>query len=212
MELMKTLERIVDPSHTALLVVDAQHDFCSCKGAMAKKLMLDMGRIEAAVPRLNVFINNCRDFGIKVIWVRQMLSEDRMLPNQKAFLFDENDQIWYDKAYTPGTDWYEALERPKENEPIITKWSYDAFQDTDLHLLLQCTYIKSLLMTGFVSNVCVETTARHGFLNGYYIVAVSDCTDAFTQSEYDSAMFNIKSFFGHLALSQKIVDIWKKQK
>ena len=212
MELMRTLNRIVDPAHTALIIVDAQDAFCSPRAALPAKSNIDTSRVEAAVPRLNKFIKDCRNSGVKVVWIRQVLAENTMLPNQKAFLLDEKDNIWYDKENTPETDWYAKMERPIAEETIITKRSYDAFQDTDLHLQLQCIGIKTLLMTGFVSNVCVESTARHGFFKGYYIVAVSDCTDAYSKQEYESTMFNIREFFGQVVTSEEIAAIWQSNK
>ena len=66
-----------------------------------------------------------------------------------------------------------------------------------------------MLLTGFVANVCVETVARHGYIKGYYIVLVSDCTDASTQHEHESAVFNIKNYFGKVATSFEITKIWE---
>jgi nicotinamidase-related amidase len=97
---------------------------------------------------------------------------------------------------------------PLADESVITKWQYDAFEDTELHLLLQAQGIKTLLMTGFTSNVCVETTARHGYIKGYYIVLVSDCAGAPTTPEHESTVFNIRTYFGHVATSEQLGTIW----
>ena len=204
MKLLRTLDQVIEPAHTALIIIDAQRDFCSPEGAMPKKMGLDLTRINAAMPRLNRFIKDCRDYGIKIIYVKQMFALDKMLPNIKALKLDENDQIWYVGANTEGAEFCDQLEPPRKDETIITKWSYDAFYDTDLHLLLQSCGIKSLLMTGFVTNICVESTARHGFFLGYHIVLVSDCADSYTKAEHDSSIQNIESCFGHVAESQEI--------
>ena len=98
---------------------------------------------------------------------------------------------------------------PMDGEPVITKWNYDAFEDTDLHLFLRSKGIETLLMSGFASNICVETTARHGYIKGYYIVVVSDCTDAFTSDAYEATMSNIRSHFGKVATSEEIMSLWK---
>ena len=64
--------------------------------------------------------------------------------------------------------------------------------------------IKTLLLTGFITNVCVETCARHAYIKGYYVVVVSDCTDAATEREYESTLFNIKTYFGKVVSSEEI--------
>ncbi len=102
--------------------------------------------------------------------------------------------------------------QPRFDEPLITKWQYDAFEDTDLQLLLQSRGIKTLLMTGFTTNVCVETTARHGYIKGYYIVLVSDCTGAPTHAEYESGVFNIRTYFGQAVTSDELRSSWTKSK
>ena len=66
-----------------------------------------------------------------------------------------------------------------------------------------------MLFTGFATNVCVETTARDGYIKGYYVVLVSDCTEAYTRQEYESAVFNIKTYFGKVATTNDVIRIWK---
>jgi ureidoacrylate peracid hydrolase len=69
---------------------------------------------------------------------------------------------------------------------------------------------KDLLMTGFTTNVCVETTARHGYIKGYYIVLVSDCTGAPTHAEYESGVFNIRT--GQVSTSDELRFSWTKSR
>jgi ureidoacrylate peracid hydrolase len=208
-KLLKSLEDVADPAHTALIIIDPQHDFCSERGALAQRFGLDMTDIQAAVPRLNSFIEECRNSGILVVWIREVFSDDKMHSNQKA-LWGGGKDIWLIPEGGKGTDWYEKMTPPKPGEPIITKWQYDGFEDTDLHLLLQGRGIKTLLMTGFTTNVCVETTARHGYIKGYYIVLVSDCAAAPTRSEHEAGVFNIKTYFGHVTTSDYLAGIWNE--
>lgn len=207
-KLLKSIEEVADPAHSALIIIDPQQDFCSEKGAMAQRFGLDMKEIKEAVPRLNSFIKDCREAGVLVVWVREIFSDDKMHLNQKA-LWGSGDDIWLIREDGKGIDWYDGMIKPEPGERVITKWQYDAFEDTDLHLLLQGRGIKTLLMTGFTTNVCVETTARHGYIKGYHIVLVSDCTGAPTHAEYESGLFNIKTYFGHAATSDELVQKWK---
>ena len=104
-----------------------------------------------------------------------------------------------------GSDWYSEVVKPKEDEYVITKYHYDAFEDTDLDLLLKGQGIRTLLFTGFTTNVCVESTARHGYIKGYYVVVASDCTETVTQNEYDASIVNINTYFGKTATSDEIM-------
>jgi ureidoacrylate peracid hydrolase len=204
------LGSIVDPRHTALIIIDPQHDFCSPEGAMAQRFGFDMKEINEAVPRLNAFIESCRSAGVLVVWVREIFADSKMRPNQKA-LWGGGDDIWLIREDGPGIEWYERMISPAENEPVITKWQYDGFEDTDLELLLQSRGIQTLLMTGFTTNVCVETTARHGYIKGYHIVLVPDCAGAPTPAEHEGAVFNIGTYFGKVVNSEELVGLWEKQ-
>ncbi len=208
MEVMKELKDIVDPVHTALIVIDVQHDFCSSQGFMAKHGM-DVSRVQAAVPRLNRFVEECRKYGVSIIWVKEIWARDKMLPNLLS-QFDEEclGEHGLIVEGTHGTEYYEELIPSREQEPLVIKWNYDAFDSTELDLILRSNGIKTLLMAGFISNCCVETTARHGFIKGYYIVMLSDCTDTYSKMEHDAAISNIKNYFGRVASSKDIVSLW----
>jgi ureidoacrylate peracid hydrolase len=201
------LPDLVDPARSALVIIDPQHDFCSPQGAMAQRFGFDMKEINEAVPRLNALIERCRDAGVLVVWVREIFADDKMRPNQKA-LWGAGDDIWLIREDGHGIDWYEEMIAPLPDEPVITKWQYDGFEDTDLHLLLQSRGIETLLMTGFTTNVCVETTARHGYIKGYHIVLVEDCAGAPTPAEHASAVHNIGTYFGKIARSDDLERAW----
>lgn len=77
-QLLRELRDVVRPEHSALIVIDPQHDFCSENGALAKRFGFDMKEIQDAVPRLNALIQECRARGIGVVWVREVFSDDKM--------------------------------------------------------------------------------------------------------------------------------------
>jgi nicotinamidase-related amidase len=209
-KLYGSLAEIADPAHSALVVIDVQHDFCSERGAMAERFGFDMKEIREAVPRLNAFIEECRRTGVFVVWVREIFSDRKMHPNQKA-LWGGGDDTWLIREDGNGIDWYEGIIGPNADEPVITKWSYDAFEDTDFDLLLKSKGIETLLMTGFTTNVCVETTARHGYIKGYYIALVADCAGAPTPEEHQSGVFNIGTYFGKVTTSDELAELWQGQ-
>ena len=121
--LLRDLDQLVRPEHTALVVIDPQHDFCSENGALAQRFGFDMKSIQEAVPRLNALIEECRARDVAVVWVREVFSDDKMRRNQKA-LWGSGDDIWLIKEGTHGTDWYEGMVEPLPDEPVVTKWQY----------------------------------------------------------------------------------------
>ncbi len=203
-KVLRTLNEQIEPEHTALIVVDVQKDFCATDGAMARIKGIDVSRIQDAVKRLNPFIQKARQVGLPVIWVRTIAVDDKKRPSAKVMLgggvvTEDGD----------GINWYSEVIEPLPAEYVVTKWNYDAFEDTELDLLLSSKGIATLVFTGFLTNVCVETSARHAYMKGYYVVLVSDCADSFTRQEHESAVFNIKNYFGKVTTSNELIKIWE---
>ncbi|QKW24788.1 isochorismatase family protein [Streptomyces seoulensis] len=63
---------------------------------------------------------------------------------------------------------------PQGGEPVVTKTSADAFLNTDLDETLIRLGVTELLVTGFATENCVETTARQALSHGYDLVLVAD--------------------------------------
>ena len=75
--------------------------------------------------------------------------------------------------------------------------------------MLRSQGIRTVIMTGVATNVCVETTARQAFLRDYYVVFTSDCTATYSQPEHDATLRNIDSFFGQVASASEIESCWE---
>ena len=104
-------------------------------------------------------------------------------------------------------DFYQV--RPEPADVIVTKHRYGAFESTDLELILRSRRIRTVIMTGVATNVCVETTARQAFLKDFYVVFTSDGTATYSQREHDTTLWNIDSFFGQVATADEIVACWQ---
>ncbi|MBW1932862.1 MAG: cysteine hydrolase [Deltaproteobacteria bacterium] len=211
-EILRNLDEQVKPEHTALLIIDPQNDFCATNGAVVKLMGWDAARIQKAIKPLNSFILKARDLGVMRIWTRSLVDPARARSSSRArsFVVDADARgIEFAKQGARGSDWYSELMKPLADEYVVTKYHYDAFADTDLELLLDARGIKTLLLTGFMTNVCVETTARHGYIKGYYVILLSDCTEAGTEEEYRATLYNIKTYFGKVASSAEIIKIWE---
>lgn len=91
----------------------------------------------------------------------------------------------------------------------MTKHRYGAFESSDLDLVLRSRGIRTVVMTGVATNVCVETTARQAFLRDYYVVFTSDCTAAYSQAEHEATLQNIDAFFGAVVTADEISACWR---
>jgi nicotinamidase-related amidase len=66
--------------------------------------------------------------------------------------------------------------RPKGSEPVIVKHFPNSFVQTDLHERLQKLGVTNLLLAGFMTHMCVNSTARGAFNLGYHPTVVASAT------------------------------------
>lgn len=213
---LDTLQRKVDVHHAALLVVDVQNDFCAPGGLIATEGR-DVSEAQRVGDRLPAFIAAARAAGALVVFIRSVYTTDTNL-----YLSDS----WMEQAmrrrpggYTRipacaagswGGDFYGKV-RPEPNDPVITKHRYSGFHNTALDTVLRAHGIRTLIMTGVATNVCVETTARDGFMRDYYIVMVEDGAASYAKAEHDMALVNIDRYFGQVSSVAEITAIWNEQ-
>ncbi len=97
---------------------------------------------------------------------------------------------------------------PVEGEPVIDKPGKGAFWDTDLDLILRNRNIKSLIICGVTTEVCVNTTAREANDRGYEIIVPEDCTDSYFPEFKTATLDMIKAqgaIVGWVSNSDKII-------
>ena len=89
---------------------------------------------------------------------------------------------------------------------MIEKFGYGAFHNTNLDDLLRARHVESLLVTGTVTNICVDETAREAFKRGYKTTIVADAVSSFTPDLHDSALRNFAMKFGWVSTAQELMD------
>jgi nicotinamidase-related amidase len=205
-EPLRSLQDQVHPRHTALVVVDVQKDYCADDGLLAIRTGQDMAPIREAMPRLNQLIRDARDHEVPVVWVRVDSSLRALQPNHRVVR--EQGAGLLSVENSDGANFDERVSPPLSREIVVSKRNYDAFYDTLLDTLLRAEGIQTLVMAGFATNVCVESTARHGYFKGYYVVLASDCSAAHDPAEHQAAVNNIARYFGKVATGQEIASAW----
>jgi ureidoacrylate peracid hydrolase len=202
---LRSLEDIVHPDHSALVVVDVQNDFVHQDG-FTGRAGADIRAIQTAVEGVNRAIVLSRRAAIPVIYVREIVGRKTVLPNflTRCGEFDDcpvREGTW-------GAEWYEGLITPLSDEPVIDKPCYDGFQDSTLDVTLRALGARTCLYVGFASNVCVEATARHGFVLGYYTVLVTDGTAGDCADGHAACLRQWQTYYGPLTTSEALERIW----
>lgn len=206
----KTLAERVNPEQTAVIVIDVQNDVCHSDGIQTKR-GVDTTQAQEMVPRLLKFLEQARKYGPLIIHVRTLYTEWSISPVwlEGRMKFPEHLRFICVEG-TWGAEFYQVS--PQAGECIVTKYRYSAFQGTDLELILRSRGIRTLIVTGVATPVCVESTARDGFMKDFFIVVAKDCVAARSVEENNTALSILGKHFGTIATSGEIVSAWAKQK
>jgi ureidoacrylate peracid hydrolase len=186
------------------MVIDVQNDFCHPEGAQAKQGK-EISAMTAVVPNIITLIEEGRKARLQILFIRachNKFTRSEAWENKKGgpdvpHLCDEGS--W-------GADFY--MIKPLPDEHIIFKSRYSAFIGTDLDIILRCTGIKTLILSGVTTNTCVESTARQGFMMDYNIVFLEDCTATHYIEEHKAALNNIEQNYGFVTSSTELFKIW----
>jgi ureidoacrylate peracid hydrolase len=208
------LAKKVNPVHTALLVIDMQNDFIAPGGLVARSGR-DVSATQKVAERLPEFIAAARRARVLVVFVRNVYSTDRNFYLSDAWL--EQAARKQSGGYTrfpvcaDGSwegDYYGDV-RPQVGDPVVTKHRYNAFHNSDLDTILRANAIRTVVMTGVATDVCVATTAREAFMRDYYAVMVDDGTATFSPEDHAATLRNFDRYFGEVSTIAEISTIWR---
>ena len=78
---------------------------------------------------------------------------------------------------------------PRAGDIVVEgKRGLDTFASTNLDFILRSKGITTIVLGGFLTNCCVESTMRTGYENGYRVITLTDCLAATSQAEHDNAI------------------------
>ena len=213
-EIYTDLAEIVDPRHTALVLVDMQRDFVAPDGLFGA-LGIDLSMYDETLPRLAGLLGAARHHGVAVVHVQNTaLAEGRSdSPAQVRFNLRMHaaarrggPPLTYTVPGTPGHEFVREL-APEGSEPVVRKYRSSGFWGTNLDLVLRSNGIKVVVVTGCTTEGCVESTARDAMFCDYYVVVATDCVGSDDREQHDASMLLMRHRFD-LAASDEIMDLW----
>ncbi len=174
-----------EPATTALVVIDMQRDFL-LPGGFGESLGNDVSRLRRTIEPLAALMAAWRTAGLPVIHTREgHLPDLSDCPPAKLHRGAPSMRIGDPGAFGRilirgeyGHDIVDEL-RPIPGEIIIDKPGKGAFYATELHEILQKHDIRSLVVTGVTTEVCVHTTVREANDRGYECLVLADCVGSY---------------------------------
>lgn len=213
-EVWTELPELVDPAHTALVLVDMQHDFLDPEGAFGL-LGIDLSMYARTRPRLAALLAAAREHGVLVVHLQNTALPGRLSDSPAQIRFNlrmhatarrEGPALRYTVPGTPGHEFVAEL-RPVPGEAVVPKYRSSGFWGTNLELLLRSNGIATVVLGGCTTEGCVESTARDALFSDHHVVVAEDCVGSDDHAQHDASMFLMRHRFD-LATSEQIAAVW----
>src|ERR1700722_9495389 len=178
----------IDPSTTALVLIEYQNDFTSDGGVLHEAVAEVMAKTDMLTNTKRV-VDAARTAGATVMHA----------PITFAAGYNEISSHPYGilrgvvegNAFIKGS-WGAAIVddlAPLTGDIVIEgKRGLDTFASTNLDFILRSKGITTIALGGFLTNCCVESTMRTGYEHGYKVITLNDCLAATSIEEHDNAL------------------------
>jgi nicotinamidase-related amidase len=175
----------IDPAATALVVIDMQRDFLE-PGGFGESLGNDVSQLRRTIEPLRALLAAFRAAGLPVVHTREgHLPDLSDCPPSKLARGTPSARIGdpgpKGRILVRGEVGHDIIDElaPLDGEPVIDKPGKGAFYATGLGALLAGRGVRSLVVTGVTTEVCVHTTVREANDRGYECLVVADCVGSY---------------------------------
>ncbi len=178
----------LDPATTAVVLIEYQNEFTSDGGVLHPAVSAVMDKTQM-LPKTVALVEAARAAGVTVMHAPITFAPGYGELTRHPYgilkgVVDGN-------AFVKGT-WGAAIVddlTPVEGDIVIEgKRGLDTFASTNLDFILRSKGIQTVILGGFLTNCCVESTMRSAYENGYRVLTLSDGTAATSVEEHDNAI------------------------
>lgn len=202
-----------DPRHTAVLMIDMQRDFLE-PGGFGAALGNDVSLLRSAIEPCRRVLDAARAAGLLIIHTREGHRPD--LTDCPPSKFARGGKLAIGslgpmgRILVRGEAGHDIVPElyPVAGEPVVDKPGKGAFYQTDLQLILQNQAIKTLIVCGVTTEVCVNTSVREANDRGYECIVPQDCVGSYFPEfqHYGLAMIQAQGgIFGWVSDADAIV-------
>ncbi len=178
------------PENSALLVLDMQRFFLN------KNSHALIPSTSCIIPVINKLVQKYYKKNLPVIFTKH-INNLRNAGNMKK---------WWKDLIKENSEFSEIIDEIDISKGIIIeKAQYDAFYKTELEKILKRKGIKQVVITGVMTHLCCETTARSAFIRGFDVFFVIDGTATYNYKFHLSSVLNLSHGFAVPVLSENII-------
>jgi nicotinamidase-related amidase len=181
------------PKGTCLLVVDMQNYFLDSESPTFTPGGL------AILSNVKKLISVFRQRKLPVIFTAHVHKSNRMDGGILGW--------WWEGMILEGTKDAEIHPdiAPLPEEKVVYKHRYSAFYNTDLEIVLRCLGVTDLIVTGVMTNLCCESTARDAYFRDYRVFFVLDATGTVDEELHLATLKNLAFGFAYVTDTEQIL-------
>ena len=206
-DLLTAFSAVVDPRHTAVLVIDVQNDFCAPGGHTEVNLGKDVADCQAVIQPIERLAKAARGAGAGVIWIKADYDRTYLSPPIHARQIAGGIATAYCVSGTWGAEFYGVS--PADGDVVVEKHRHSAFIGTDLDQILRDRGIRTVVVAGVQTHVCIESTLRDASARGYYVVVPNDCVGSFDRDLHDKTLRCVEMHFGDVVSAADLLALWQ---
>jgi nicotinamidase-related amidase len=188
----------IEPAGTALLVIDVQKGIFNPGAAQPRPWFHDTAS-KIAVPNIRRLLDAARGSGVEVVYtVIESLTRD-----------GRDRSIDYKETgfhFAPGSREAEVCDevRPLADEIVLPKTSSSLFNSTIFEYLLRNMGLDTVIVTGFLTDQCVDHTMRDGADRGFRMICATDACTTDSSQRHEAALAAFKGY-GRLTTTAAII-------
>ena len=178
----------VDPKHTAVVLIEYQNDFTSEGGALhgaVQEVMEKTGMLE----NTRALVESARAAGATIVHapITFAAGYGELSEHPYGILKGVVDSNAFVKG-SWGADFVEDVAPAGDDIVVEGKRGLDAFGSTNLDFILRSKGITTVVLGGFLTNCCVESTMRSAYEKGFEVITLTDAVGATSQAEHANAI------------------------
>jgi len=179
------------PGDSALLILDMQRYF------LDKSSHAYIPSATAVIPNAKNLMNAFLKNNLTVILTQHINAKDDANPMSKW---------WKDSIREEDIRSEIIPELNHSDTTVIKKTQYDAFHKTSLENLLKEKRITQIVITGVMTHLCCETTARTAFIKGFTVFFTIDGTATYNEEFHHASLLNLSHGFAIPVLCKELQD------
>ena len=190
-------------SASALLIIDMQNAFIDTRGSLPR-MGLDTSRTRKAIEPIQRLRREFHDRGLPVIYLQHTHEPDGSDMGRIAEVFPPIRALGHCFDGTWDAAIIEEL-TPAPQDTVVKKNRFSWFYWTNLEDVLRRLRVRSLVVAGIATNICVESTIRDAFYRDYPVVVPREATASFTEEAETGSFANFAFAFARVLPLEEVI-------